>query len=153
VFGFWRRNWWCDLLIGAAGSVVVWWAGGPGDVLHKGDPSSLYLAVVTASAALGILALTPIAIVLALTPGPRLKALLDNQMDLLRRAMTWTVMANLLAIAIGVLGLALDGTDQGRGWLRIAALGAEFVSLLSMARLVWFFAALLRLSHVDQSVP
>jgi outer membrane protease len=122
-------------------------------VLHGGDPSTLYLAVVTASAALGILALTPIAIVLALTPGPRLKALLDNKMDVVRQAMAWTVVANLLAVAIGIVGIASDEVMHAHLWMRVVATGAEFVSLMAMARLVWFFVALLRLSHVDQTEP
>jgi hypothetical protein len=151
VVKFWRKYWWCDVVLGGSAGFLTWRLGGRG-VLHVGDPSTLYLVVVTASVGLGILALTPIAIVLALAPGPRLRALLDNQMDIVRRAMTWTVMANLLAIAIAVLGVATDEKVHSVLWLRVVATGGEFVSLLAMARLVWFFVALLRLSHVDETV-
>lgn len=123
----------------------------PDGVISEGDATALFGAVVAASSALGTLAITPIAIVLALTPGPRLKALLSQHLTIVRVAMGWTVLCNLLAVAVGVIGLAADNGKNGDDAVRFLVVALEFASLLAMCRLVWFFLALLRLDDVDRS--
>jgi hypothetical protein len=150
MLGFWRRHWWADVLLGLAAVLMLWHFLDRG-LLHGGDAGSLFVVVSTASAALGTLAITPIAIVLALTPGPRLRALLDHQVAVVRRAMVWTVFANLLTVAIGVVGISTDDRVHVEVPVRVLALTFEASSLLAMARLVWFFAALLRLDDVDKA--
>lgn len=147
--GWWRRQWWLDLFLGLGAATLLYRAV-DGGALQGGDAVALYGAVVGASAALGTLALTPVAIVLALTPGPRLHALMAHHLATVRRAMTWTVMASLAALALGVVGLAVDSATAQHGGLRLAAVSAQFASILAMARLVWFFLALLTVEELDR---
>ena len=135
---FWRQHLWMDLVVGLLAALIAFVVTDHG-TLHTGDATNLYIAVVSASAALGAFAVTPIAIVLALTPGPRLKALLNHQMDQMRRAMGWTVAINLIAIAVGLIGIAIDSADHAYGPLRFLALAIELAALLAVSRLVWFF--------------
>ncbi len=104
----------------------------------------------TASAALGTLAITPIAIVLALTPGRRLRSLLEHHVKMVRRAMAWTVLSNLAAVASGMGGLLLDSNDHPVALLRVSTVGLEAAALMAMARLVWLLVALLAVDEVDK---
>ena len=97
------------------------------------------------------LAITPIAIVLALTPGPRLRSLLRFQIKPVRGAMSWAVVSNLLAVAIGIVDLIIDSKDHADQPARWIMATFEFAALLAMVRLVWFFVSLLILDEVDQT--
>ncbi len=152
MVAFWRRHWWVDLLLGIASAVALRQASSFG-LLRTGEANELYVAIASTSAALGTLAITPIAIVLALTPGPRLRALLAHHVAIVRRAMSWTVFANLLAVATSLVGLAVDVEGHPVLWLRASALSFEGAALLAMARLVWFFVAMLVVDEVDKDVP
>jgi hypothetical protein len=148
MIGIWRRRLWLDLVLGAIISGVAELVS-PKGLLHSGDPGSLYIAAVTSSAAFGAFAVTPIAIVLALAPGPRLKALLNTQMDAVRRAMAWAVILNVVAVGIGVFGIAVDSNQDPEAWLRYISFALELAGLLAVARLVWFFVSLLHLQRID----
>ncbi len=146
---FWRKHWWFDILLGATGALLLDLAFR--NTLLTGNVSIFFLAVVTASAALGALAITPIAIILALTPGPRLKSLMKHHVDMIRHAMSWTVFANLFTVLIGILGISTNSSSITQHPIGVAALIAEFSALLAMGRLVWFFVALLRVNGADRS--
>jgi hypothetical protein len=139
-----------DIIVGLACSALIWVAW-TDSILQVGDPTSMYLAIVTASAALGTLAITPIAIVLALTPGPRLKALLAHHIALVRTAMAWTVLSNLCAVAVALTGLVIDSETDALSWLRATAFALELAALCAMGRLVWFFTALLTVDELDRT--
>jgi len=145
--GFWRRHWWADVILGVVAATALRTA--PHTIIRVGDAGAVYAAVVAASAALGTLAITPIAIVLALTPGRRLRALLEHHVRSIRNAMAWTVLSNLAAVALGICGLVVDSAAHVVTPLRIGALALEAAALLAMARLVWFFVALLAVNEVD----
>jgi hypothetical protein len=146
----WRRRAGLDVPLGALLTALTDWLA-PHSIFRSGDASALASGVIVASAALGALAITPVAIVLALTPGPRLRALMRSQVTKVRNAMSWAVVANLLAVAIGIADLVTDSSEHPEAVVRFALVTLEFAALLSMARLVWFFVSLLAIDEVDRS--
>ncbi len=77
--------------------------------------------------------------------------MLRHQVGLVRRAMFWTVLTNLVAVALGTIGLASDSVTATLPSLRFLTVASELTALLAMLRLVWFFVALLSLHEVDDS--
>jgi hypothetical protein len=146
----WRRHPALDLPMGLGFAALTDWLA-PHSIFGTGDTSALASGVIVASAALGALAVTPIAIVLALTPGPRLRALMGYQLAKVRSAMSWAVIANLLAVVGGVLDLITDSSASPEPPLRWAIVSLEFAALLSMVRLVWFFVSLMVVDEADRS--
>lgn len=145
----WRRRWFLDVIIGLPLAFAIRQLF-PDSAIRRNDATGLYTGVIQASAALAALAITAVAIVLALTQGPRLRALLRYHAAAVRVAMLWTVVANLSAVAIGIVGLSSDTTTDPVAMLRVLAVGIQFAALLAMLRLVWFFVSLLELNEVDQ---
>jgi hypothetical protein len=74
-----------------------------------------------------------------------------SQVTKVRNAMSWAVVANLLAVAIGIADLVTDSSEHPEAVVRFALVTLEFAALLSMARLVWFFVSLLAIDEVDRS--
>ena len=148
--GWWRRHDQVDVGLGLVADAAIWLTT-PHSVLRRGDASGLAGGVIVASAALAAMTLTPIAIVLALSPGPRLQALLRYHRATVRRSMAWAVMLNLTATGVGVLDLSVDSGTYPVLPLRWVVVSAEVAALFAMARLMWFFLSLLLLDEVDKT--
>lgn len=120
-------------------------------MLHQGDASTLAGGAITASVALAAMTLTPMAIVLALSPGPRLQSLLRFHRQTVRRSMGWAVALNLVATCAGLLDLIVDTNKDPILWVRWAMVSGEVAALLATARLMWFFLSLLLIDEVDKT--
>lgn len=146
----WRRLTVLDLPLGGIACGILGLTF-PHTIFSHGDATALASGVIVASAALGALAITPIAIVLALTPGPRLQALMKSHLGRVRQSMSWAVVVNLLSLTMGIIDLVVDSASHPETVIRWLVVGAEFASLLAMARLVWFFVSLLSVDSTDRA--
>jgi hypothetical protein len=122
-------------------------------VLFAGDATTLYGTVTGAGSAIAALALTPIAIVLGLSSGERLRALLRQHNGELRTTSTRAVAANLFAAALGVIGLVIDNSTTTLWWLRLLAVTVLLFGFLAVLRLARAFASVLEVHAKDTHEP
>lgn len=149
----WGARPWIDLIVGGVVAVgyAVWRAagGGPLVVLDEGDRQQLYVVVAGAAGALLAFGITPIAIILALAPGPRLRALLARFSGEIRRtlmAALWLLLALLVA---SISAIAIDTGGSSEGWIRFIVLALAVAALLAIVRLVRMFGLLMRNIGLD----
>lgn len=96
---------------------------------------------------------TAVAIVLAVTPGPRLSAMLNTHPAFFRHSLH--VVVRSLAAATGTITLAgaLDQPGSLDQWVRTVVVTAVVIILFRIARLIWLFGRLLTLIVNDVSQP
>lgn len=144
----WSKNPWIDAAIGTTVSLAyLGWRlaeQAPLAVLGPGDRGTLYATIAGLAGALLAFGLTPVAIVLALAPGPRLKALLRHHDDELRRGLMFLLGAVLILLVVTVVALATDTGSHSARWVRYLVLASAVPSGLGVARVILQFDYLLR---------
>jgi hypothetical protein len=147
LINWWSARTWTDY--GIAAVVPLIYAGirrgglGPYVVLNAAARATVYEAILAASAAVLGFVLVPAAIVLALTPGPRLTFLLENHSDDLRRATVHAAFVVLFTLGVCVLALGVDA-QTGNTPTRYLVAWAFVLVLFGAVRLVDLFSVLLR---------
>jgi hypothetical protein len=111
----------------------------------------IYQGALGLAAAVLALAVVPAAIVLALTPGRRLRYLLRTHSDDLRHATVAAAGAALASLAISVGALAFDAGDSSNRLARNLAVFILAVVVLAAARLIDLFGLLLKNIGQDRS--
>lgn len=151
----WGAAVWVDPLFAVAGALAYFfWRVAGGNPAVSLDPSARGVLFGTLAATAGALlafGVTPIAIVLALAPGPRLKALLQHHGDELRRTLLAMLWGYLAVMAVAILGLAIDTGAGSARWVRYLLLAATIQALIATARLVRTFGLLLLNIGRDQA--
>lgn len=147
VIGWWSRHPVADYV--AAGALLGSYrlartAGLDPVVVQRGTYRvEIYQAGLGLSAAVFAFAMLPTAIVLALTPGRRLRYLLRNHPDDLRAATLAAAVASLGAMLLFTAALALDAGDASNTLVRYLSVGILVVEVSAAIRLLDLFLLLL----------
>lgn len=151
---WWSAHVWVDLVAGGVVASAYWiWrlADGEAIVVLDGDGrATLYTALAGIAAALLAFGITPVAIVLALTPGPRLSALLKYHGEAVRRTLMAALWSLVSFLVVSVAALAGDTGARDVAWLRYLLLAVAVQALLSILRLLQTFSLLLRDINIDR---
>lgn len=155
LVGWWSERPAMDYLAGgiaAVGYGVARTVGGvtPFVALSAGDRSTLYAAFMGAAGAVLAFVVVPAAIVLAVSPGPRLAYVLKTHPDDLRRSTVGGGIAALLGLATGLIALTLDVGPNGNIVARCLVILAAVVVFSGGARMLTIFAVLLKDIGVDR---
>jgi hypothetical protein len=150
----WAGQPWWDALAGFAVALGCFaynaLADSPIVVLDSDSRTAIYTVLAGFAGAVLAFGFAPIAIVLALAPGPRLGALLKHHHQELRRALLGVVWSALALIAASIAALALDTGEQTASWVRYVVLAAGVSVLLTSAALIRTFGLLLLNIGKDQ---
>lgn len=148
LIGWWSKRPLIDALVGAGvigGYQFARHQGvGPIVTLDAAARSTVYTSVIGAGGAVLAFIVVPAAIVLALTPGPRLAYLLEEHPEDLLRATVWGATAAVLTMAVGLGALALDTGGYGNELMRNLILFAAIGLFLGALRMIAIFSVLLR---------
>ncbi len=153
--GFFTDNPLLDVAV-TAGAVGVYWRA---EVRFGGDPLAVldvdpYRSAVQGLAAMGAallgLTITAMAIVLAITPGDRLRVLLRHHRATIVTSFVGAgrALAALTGIATYLLLFQADGIVPE--WLRLAAYATLLLSALGITRLIYVLNYLLRIGTIDK---
>lgn len=146
-----------DYIVGAgvAGGYLLFRAlgGEPVVVLEPDSRAALYGVLAGAAGALLAFGITPIAIVLALTPGDRLKALLKYHNDEIRATLMAALWSLLALLVVSIVCVATDTGGASASWLRYVLLTVATVALLRTARLLRLFGLMLLDIGRDHASP
>lgn len=151
MIAFWSRHRWLSAVLVGAGVLLLVHMAGATSTIRTSDGTAMYTALITGSAAIAVLGLTPMSIVVSLS-SPRVQTLLTAKGDDVRRSLVAAVLLHLATAGLAAFLLAIDSAKVPLVNARSAALALFAVALDATCRVSVDFFEILRLNQITNNV-
>lgn len=152
---FWSAHPGFDLIVGIA-VTVAYFLGRRSNIVppivkaSPGQLTAIYQTTVGAGVSFLAFGMTPVAIILGLSPGPRLTVLLRTRSSDIAPVFVAALWRILALVCCGACGLLFDVPGAPGRWPRYLTLALAIASVSAIARMIDTFSTLLRLIAVDR---